>query len=161
MSLLYSRGPARIDANLTPLIDLAFLLIVFFVLVARMGGDQVPPVALPEPRHPATTPAGSRSRLAVNVMADGTGTIVSLGARKFARDEKGTNDLALAIAERIRLDPSIPVDIRADRSLRYELVEPALQAISRAASQVGSQRVTIRVCAIERDDLGREATDHE
>ena len=33
MSLIHTRGPARIDANLTPLIDLSFLLIVFFILV--------------------------------------------------------------------------------------------------------------------------------
>lgn len=149
MSLLHARGPARIDANMTPLIDLAFLLIVFFILVARMGGEQLPPVSLPEPRHAATTSAGSRPRLAVNVIANGDQTILSIGAKKFSDDESGRRALADAIAQRIRRDPTLPVDIRADRSLRYDKVEPALRAIAQAASQAGAQGVTIRVCALD------------
>lgn len=134
---------------MTPLIDLAFLLIVFFVLVARMSSDQLPPVALPQPRNAATTSAGNRARLAVNVVVDGDHTTLSLGARRFADDDAGRADLANAIAQKIRRDPSLPIDLRADRSLRYDQVEPALRAIAHAASQSGAGRVTIRVCALE------------
>jgi len=149
VSLLHARGPARINANMTPLIDLAFLLIVFFVLVARMSSEQLPPVALPQPLHAATTAAGSRPRLTVNVIADGDRTTLSLGARRFADDDAGRAELAAAIAQKIRRDPTLPVDLRADRSLRYDRVEPALRAIAQAASQIGVGRVTIRVCALE------------
>lgn len=134
---------------MTPLIDLAFLLIVFFVLVARMSSEQLPPVALPQPHHAATTAAGSRPRLTVNVVADGDRTILSLGARRFADNDAGRAELAAAIAQKIRRDPTLPVDLRADRSLRYDRVEPALRAIAQAASQIGVGRVTIRVCALE------------
>jgi biopolymer transport protein ExbD len=36
VSLIYRRGPAQISANLTPMIDVTFLLIVFFVLVSQI-----------------------------------------------------------------------------------------------------------------------------
>lgn len=121
-----------------------------------MGGEQLPPVSLPEPHHAATTSAGSRPRLAVNVIASGDRTILSLGAKKFSNDDSGRRALADAIAQRIRRDPTLPVDIRADRSLRYDMVEPALRAIAQAASQAGAERVTIRVCALDERQANHE-----
>lgn len=152
MSLLHSRGQARIDCNLTPLIDLAFLLIIFFILVTRMSGDQSPPVALPAPTHPAMKPAGTQSRLTVNVEVDGSQTVVSLGARRFAAGERGHEELAIALARRIRSDPTLPVDIRADRTLPYSAIEPTLRSIAHAAATAGSGKITVRVCALERDE---------
>ena len=36
MPRIHKRGPAEIHANLTPMIDVTFLLIVFFVLVSQI-----------------------------------------------------------------------------------------------------------------------------
>ena len=47
---------ASIEANLTPMIDVSFLLIVFFVLVSRITDAEQAPMALPEVR------AGSAAR---------------------------------------------------------------------------------------------------
>ena len=41
---------ARIEANLTPMIDVSFLLIVFFVLVSRISGGERTPMELPDVR---------------------------------------------------------------------------------------------------------------
>ena len=41
MSTVYRRGPAAIEANLTPMIDMTFLLIVFFVLVSQISELEV------------------------------------------------------------------------------------------------------------------------
>lgn len=149
MSLLHARGHARIDANLTPLIDLAFLLIVFFVLIARMSGEQLPPVALPEPHHAALSPIKLGQRIAVNVISDGGRTLLSLGGQRFAADAAGESALAGALAQRIARDWTLPVDVRADRTLRYEEVQPVLRAIARAAASAGASPVTVRVCALE------------
>lgn len=149
MSLLHARGPARIDANLTPLIDLAFLLIVFFVLIARMSGEQLPAVDLPEPHRAALSPITSGQRIAVNVIRDGDRTLLSLGAQRFAADAEGERALTLALAQRIARDRTIPVDVRADRSLRYEDVQPVLRAVARAAAREANGPITVRVCALQ------------
>ncbi|MBM4008219.1 MAG: biopolymer transporter ExbD [Planctomycetes bacterium] len=139
---------SAIDADLTPLIDLAFLLIVFFVLVARMSGEQLPAIPLPKPTDVAATPAGTARRLAVNVLSEDGAVVFTLGGERFLADGSGLDRLASAIAQRLRSDPSVPVDIRADRSLAYRAVEPAIDAITAAAANVGT-RVTIRVCALQ------------
>ena len=36
MTRAFARGPASIEANLTPMIDIVFLLVVFFVLVSQI-----------------------------------------------------------------------------------------------------------------------------
>ncbi|MSR29056.1 MAG: biopolymer transporter ExbD [Phycisphaerales bacterium] len=149
MSLLHARGAARIDCNLTPMIDLAFLLIVFFVLVARMGGDQAPTMALPEPHHAALSPQERVGRIAVNVLADDGGASVTVGAMRFGTADADIDRIAEAIAQRLRADPSLKVDVRADRSLPYREVEPALKAIAQAVANQGSGAVTVRVCALD------------
>ncbi len=147
MSLIHARGPARIDANLTPMIDLSFLLIVFFILVARMSGDQLPPISLPHPSHGAMTPASNAPRMALNVVDEGGGPIITLGTRRFGGTENSIEDLAKAIEQRLRVDPATSVDIRADRSLPYAAVEPALRAIAKANGALGG-KVRVRVCAL-------------
>ena len=136
-----------IDADLTPLIDLAFLLIVFFVLVARMSGERLPAIPLPQPSDAAAAPAGAARRLAVNVLEEHGSAVFTVGGERFATDAPGLERLVSAIAERLRTDPTSPVDIRADRSLPYRAVEPAIHAITAASAQAGT-RVTIRVCAL-------------
>ncbi len=161
MSLLHARGPVRIDANLTPLIDLAFLLIVFFVLIARMSGEQLPAVALPQPHHAALSPIQSGQRIAVNVTREGDRTVLSLGAQRFAADRAGESALSQALAQRIARDRTIPVDVRADRTLHYSDVQPVLRAVANAASSAGVGPITVRVCALESTPAPAAARAHE
>ncbi len=148
MSLIHTRGSARIDSNLTPMIDLSFLLIVFFILVARMGGDQAPPVALPIPHDGAMTPSTATPRIAVNVLAETPSPAVTIGTRRFGTAEADIPAIAATIAQRLRADPKLSIDVRADRTLTYAQVEPALRAIGSAAELVGGTKVTVRVCAL-------------
>ncbi|MFN3647510.1 MAG: ExbD/TolR family protein [Gemmobacter sp.] len=48
----------RRRANLTPMIDVVFLLLVFFMLVSRFGVDRVLPLALPGAAGPAPVWSG-------------------------------------------------------------------------------------------------------
>jgi biopolymer transport protein ExbD len=129
------------------MIDMAFLLIVFFVLVARMGSDEAPAIALPvTPRSPAHEPPGT-ARIAVNVLATPSGTVVAVGTRRFAGDE-AVEGVAATVAARLAREPGVPVDVRADAALAYSEVEPVLKGIALAAERSGPTRVSVRVCAL-------------
>ena len=60
MSSIFRRGPAQAQANITPMIDVVFLLIVFFVLVSQIVDLESVDLDLPTPEHAATHPDHAR-----------------------------------------------------------------------------------------------------
>ena len=52
MSVLFKQDRGQVQANLTPMIDVTFLLIVFFVLVSQIVEVENVDLDLPTPREP-------------------------------------------------------------------------------------------------------------
>ncbi|MBX2851347.1 MAG: biopolymer transporter ExbD [Phycisphaeraceae bacterium] len=69
MSQVTKRGAVEPSLNITPLIDVVFLLIVFFMLVNNIVTDDVPKVQLPELDDPNVYPAEGEKRVIVNIIA--------------------------------------------------------------------------------------------
>ena len=132
---------------MTPMVDMAFLLIVFFVLVARMGSDEAPTLALPKTVRSSIHEVPGASRIAVNVMRAPTGTVVAVGTRRFTLAD-AAEGVASAVAARLARESGVPVDIRAEASRSFAEVEPALKGIAHAAQRAGAGTVTVRVCAV-------------
>jgi biopolymer transport protein ExbD len=112
--------------NMTPMIDVVFLLIVFFLLSSHLARQETQ-LALPLPAADSGRPApeGDRPRLTVNVLADGT---LLVAGRPVVPD-----DLSPLLAERRGVHgDDLEVRIRADRSVPYALVEPVMLACARA-----------------------------
>jgi len=132
----------RRELNIAPLIDVVFLLIIFFMVVSQFTRVDVQALALPS-AHQGQTPSAVPQRLVVNV--DQTGQILirsrvySLGA--FERH------LAHLLGPQLPDQPPIELSvlIRADRGSPWRHIQPIL---SRCAS-LGLQRV--RLAVIEPD----------
>ncbi|RMG36252.1 MAG: biopolymer transporter ExbD [Planctomycetota bacterium] len=111
--------------NITPLIDVVFLLIIFFLAASHLARNEASePVELPE----ASQAASERNlphRLVITVRADGT-LIVS--GRPLAA---GQLDRVLLEGRATAGDRPFEVRIRADRRVPYERVEPILIACAR------------------------------
>jgi len=60
---------------MTPLIDMAMLLIVFFVLVSQIGATDLVPMKLPKPSPSAASSPGREPRCVVNALSDGKGRV--------------------------------------------------------------------------------------
>ena len=67
MSALKHQRPP-IHANLTPMIDVTFLLIIFFVLVSQIVEVENVDLGLPSPEDPASQLAGEQQRVVINVV---------------------------------------------------------------------------------------------
>ena len=129
------RKHTQIEPNLTSLIDVTFLLIVFFVLVSHLNEVESVEVDLPRPTDPASMLPEAENQVALSVIAapEGKSAGYRVGDRTFSPDRLGLQSLTGHLASLYRLNPQINVNIRADRTTRYEFVEPALQAVSMAA----------------------------
>ncbi|MSR58722.1 MAG: biopolymer transporter ExbD [Planctomycetaceae bacterium] len=112
--------------NLTPMIDVVFNLIIFFLAASHLArSDVAADVELPEAQTGGPESPESSHRLIVTVLADGTLSI-------------GRKDLALPQVEQMILGGAaehsgdFEVRIRTDRRVPYGQIEPLLLACARA-----------------------------
>ncbi|MCP4837352.1 MAG: biopolymer transporter ExbD [Phycisphaera sp.] len=131
--------PVRTGANLTPMIDMTFLLVVFFILVSRITSVEQVPLELPSPAKPAANPAPEAPRLVVNVPADEAGEAIGILLDQRVYDFDGTSIEAFTQTVAVRLEaiPEMQVNLRADRRIPYETVEPVMEALARAGGLAG------------------------
>ena len=113
--------------NMTPMIDIVFLLIVYFVATSHLARlEQAHAIELPKATKAQPEAETRRSRLRVNVLKDGT---VFVGSRRVE---------AQAVAEVLKAElegrpqSEMEIRIRADRAVPYRFVEPILLSCARA-----------------------------
>ena len=155
MSSIFKRGPAQPQANITPMIDVTFLLIVFFVLVSQIVDLENVDMQLPAPEQAATRLPGDEPRAVVNLVPGVDGRIAGyqLGSRRFAPSSEGLGELRDALVELYQATPVMRVNLRADRSTEYQWVAPVLQVVRQAAglADVGLDGARLNLVVLRED----------
>ncbi len=147
MSKVVQRGAVAPTMNITPLIDVVFLLIIFFMLVSKIVSDQTVEMIVPE-----------FDDAKVRELADETPTIiVNIAPQTYTRANREGNplefagdpafvkvgsypDFALndlagitnALKTEVAKNEKVEVLLRADGALFYEAVQPIMGAITSA-----------------------------
>jgi biopolymer transport protein ExbD len=119
-------GRSGVGINLTPMIDVVFQLIIFFLVSSHLAKQEAQ-MNLPLPIAESgekTGDSGTR-RLTLNVLADGR-LLLAGHAVDAGELQRRLADAAISGG------PSLEVRIRGDRSVRYGFVEPLLTACARA-----------------------------
>ena len=130
-----SRG---LHANMTPMIDVVFLLIIFFMLVAQLSRERVIELDLPSYEHRQSIPLTRESRLVINVAPDDDIVPWRIAHLAFDDSPDGRRRLAEVLQHARRRQPDLGVLIRADRVERYDRVQPLMAAVAEAGiSEVG------------------------
>lgn len=126
-------------ANLTPMIDMTFLLIVFFVLVSQITDRQRVRMDLPRPRDPATMRQRDEQRTVINVVPaeDGAVAAIRVGGDDFPADPDGFASLRQELERQYRENPAVRMNLRADRRIRYRSIEPVMRSVTEAAQAAG------------------------
>jgi len=127
---------APLGINMTPMIDVVFLLIIFFLVSSHLARQEVQ-MALNLPAAETSQPTEVESdtpRLVINVLPDGRAVV---GGRTLDREEVQR----MIEYEAGRRREQLEVRIRSDRRAPYETVEPVMVACARA----GVWRVTFAV----------------
>ena len=132
-------SPEAEGFNLTPLIDVSFLLLVFFMLVTDLSGADRDPVRLPD--SPASVPDHAPAGPQVVLTLDETGNILLRGRRLSG---SGLRNELSALA-RLHPHPTRPgvsaldVRIRSDGAAAYRHV----QDILRVCGELEIERVSL------------------
>ena len=115
-----------LEINMTPMIDVVFQLIIFFLLSSHLAKQETQlPLPLPAADSGTVQAADNRPRLTVNVLADGTLLVAN---RPITSD-----DLVSLLRDRRAMHGNeLEVRIRGDRSVLYSRVEPVLLACAKA-----------------------------
>ncbi len=140
MNILNERRDDRGGFNMTPIIDVVFLLIIFFMLVCQFITAENFPVQVPDKVTEAEPLAADGEQLAtVTVMFDEGGQVAyAVGAGVMAAQDSETRVLAIAAAIDRQLAHLPPdrrvVSLRCDRQITFGYVKHALEGISRSTA---------------------------
>lgn len=125
MRVPLSRRRARWEFNMTPMIDIVFLLIIFFLVSSHLAKQESQlPLPLPSADSGDTPQNSLETRITVNVTAGGE---LRLGSNVV-----GVDELERRLKhETTRVGQDIEVRLRTDRSVSYRYVSPVLAACAR------------------------------
>ncbi len=113
------REPA--DINLTPLIDVVFLLLIFFMVSTTFNRDSELSIELPQ----ASAEPTPNEKTPIDVAIDAQGRIFVAG-RPLAGTQKASVKQALSNAAGTEIDPSIVIS--ADANTAYQAVVTVMDA---------------------------------
>ena len=131
--------------NMTPLIDVTFLLIVFFMLVNNIVASELVPMLPPAPEDPQTAETPESGTLIVSIAPapfdpgreaapldhDGRAAFVQVGSggRFVPGDAAGITE---AVGRALARKPDLKVLLRADAALFHDQVQPVMAAVTAA-----------------------------
>ena len=127
--------PARgsgLNINLTPMIDVVFLLLIFFVLIAQASRWRRAQVELPEPEPSAAKYVYSDDVLTITVICDEQGKLVAYQAEGQMISPEQVGILADKLLDRKKANPQVEVSLRADRRADGQVVEALMAACAQA-----------------------------
>ena len=142
-------APATLAFNATPLVDVIFLLTIFFMLVTRFSSAEQVPMQLPKPDQSVAEVVKMKDRVIINC----TPVDPSTGSAGGVRYAIGPNrpDSLEVLSDRLTalkaVMPDVRVIVRADRRLDYADVRAVMRVIAR--NQVELLNVVAHVAETE------------
>lgn len=131
--------------NLTSMVDVVFILVVFFMLVAHLSKERLIKLKLPNLDEAMAGETSEENKAFLNVVPkdriDSEGGAYRLGALSFEESGAGMDRLADELEAVRGREPGVLVVVRAERTESFDRVRPALEAVSRA----GIRRVDLAV----------------
>jgi biopolymer transport protein ExbD len=114
--------------NMTPMIDVTFLLLTFFLLVSRLASAEKIEIDLPKPHDSQAVERRIREKIIISMLYEGANQEpgLTMGAASIASKAE--------LAERLRglaaQNRDVEVILRADRNIPYGHVRDVMEMIS-------------------------------
>jgi biopolymer transport protein ExbD len=117
-----------ITADMAPMIDLVFLLLIFFLVASQIVKVDKVPIEVPDALY-AKVPEDETGRFAITVNKDGD-IFIGADATKVTIEA-----LRERLTQEIEANPELKVVIRADRTVKYETTE---KIMTEACAEAGA-----------------------
>jgi len=152
MSQVHKKGAAKAAMNMTPLIDVTFLLILFFMLVNNIIAEEAMRLKVPQLDEPITRELGDVNRIIISATSsqqydeaerqanpfafDPRVRVISVGFRQWdlaaVTLDVALEELRTVLMDAKARDSEVEVLLRADAALHYAEVEPIMAVITSA-----------------------------
>ncbi len=119
-------GSLLSELNVTPLIDLAFTLLIIFMITAPLMEHSLE-IDLPKSSQQNSTAPDTIKEIAI----DANGNIF------YEKTAINLKELEIALSEMMRRDPAGAVSLRADANLRYQQLVLVLDTIKESGARLG------------------------
>jgi biopolymer transport protein TolR len=147
-SKIFKRGPKAPEMNMTPMIDVTFQLIIFFMLVNNIIAEESVEMIVPKLYDAKVKLLESDKRITVNVKPnplkssnqrllegnpwkyDGEAYEVKVGIQTFSLQD--LDGVTQTLKEAQQKNPDVHVLLRADGALYYQSIQPVMNAITLA-----------------------------
>ena len=124
MKLIPKKKEDDIEPNMSPMIDMVFLLLIFFIVAAQII-DEKPKVLIPSAIN-AKAPEDSKNRLMITITDD---------EKYFIRQNLVSfEELQKYLADEVNKNPKLRVLIRADQDLKYKVSEKVMNICADAGA---------------------------
>jgi biopolymer transport protein ExbD len=126
------RPRPSLTINMAPMIDVVFLLIVFFVLVSTFASAERVDMSLPAPERSQAINKKLTDRVIINIQLldpnepETTTAVFSIGANP----PEPLEDISARLAMHRRAVPKLKAVIRADRRVRYADVRDVMEVVA-------------------------------
>jgi biopolymer transport protein TolR len=117
------------EINVVPYIDVMLVLLIIFMVTAPLITQGVK-VDLPK-AEAQPLEEDSKPPIVASIDAEGQYFISTDGSSK---EPMSATDLAVVVAAQLRVDPEVPVIVKADRSIAYENVVDLMVLLQRAGA---------------------------
>ena len=135
-----AEGTSTVQINMAPMIDVVFLLIVFFMLVTRFVSVEIADVELPDPEASRARELKLPDKVVLNLQhTPGIDEpTLLLGPFVVSTNE----ELKDRLTQTKNANPQVQVILRADRAIEYRYVRQAMDAVAAAGIEtmnIGAQ----------------------
>ena len=124
MRAFRKRPWAELVVNMTPLIDVVFLIIIFFILLINFSELHIRNVKLPKADEARESQVDKRLKIPITIKTDG---FIFLDRKRVPLE-----DLARALKEKRAVQHGLTIEIRADEDVPYETIKQVMIKMAQA-----------------------------
>lgn len=135
--------------DMTPMVDVAFLLLTFFMLSTTLAQPQVMEISLP-PDQKASIEIGESNLLTIRVRGD-EAMFWNKGNEPPAKIE--SKQLGSVLEARLRENPKIATLIKIDREAKYQMLVDIIDELNLVLGKLGSTEKRFSIVTFDSTDM--------